>query len=62
MKPFMKKSLFADHDYQIHSDFPLSIKDEDRNSITAKGDINGGGDSIQLNTTDGDIYIKKLKS
>ena len=56
----LKISYYATRDYQIYSDFPLSIKDDD-DRITAKGDINGGGDRIQLSTTDGDIYIKKLE-
>ena len=33
----------------------------ERNSkITAKGDINGGGDKMTLSTTNGDIHIKML--
>ena len=55
----LKISHFADRDYQIYSDFPLNIKDND-NRVTAQGDINGGGDRIQINTSDGDINIKKI--
>ncbi len=47
-------------DYEIDSDFPLSIKGEESDHISARGEINGGGDRIQLNTTNGDIYIRKL--
>jgi hypothetical protein len=57
----LKISWHAIRDYQIYSDFPLTIKGEESSRITAKGDINGGGDRIQLSTTDGDIYIKKLE-
>jgi len=57
----LKISYFADRDYQIYSDFPLSIVGEDSDLITAKGDINAGGDRIQLRTTNGDIYIKKME-
>jgi DUF4097 and DUF4098 domain-containing protein YvlB len=56
----LKISRFADRDYQIYSDFPLKIKGEESNRINAEGDLNGGGDRIDLKTTNGDIYIKKL--
>ena len=60
-------------EYDIYSDFPLNIVREGdeagkshrkfyrkvNGAITAEGDINGGGDSISLETTNGDIYIKK---
>ena len=51
----------AKRDYRIYSDFPLTIKEEDSSKITAKGDINGGGDKITLSTTNGDIHIKMLE-
>ena len=57
----LKISWRADRDYQIYSDFPLSIEGEGSDRITAKGEINGGGDIIDIRTTNGDIYIKKLK-
>lgn len=50
----------AKRDYRIYSDFPLTIQGEKSDRITGKGDINGGGDRIQLSTTNGDIYIKTL--
>ncbi|MBN1472920.1 MAG: hypothetical protein JW925_14190, partial [Syntrophaceae bacterium] len=56
----LKISRFADRDYEIYTDFPLSIKGEDSDHISARGDINGGGDRIQLSTTNGDIRILKL--
>ena len=56
----LKISRFANRDFKIYSDFPLSVKGEDSGRISAKGAINGGGNKIQLNTSDGDIYIKKL--
>ncbi len=53
-------------DYNIYSDFPLtSASDSEserrrrRRYVRSEGDINGGGDLIQLYTTNGDIYIKK---
>ena len=58
----LKITRSARRDYRIYSDFPLTIKGEDSNHIKAKGDINSGGDKIELNTTNGDIYIKKLES
>lgn len=46
--------------YDIYSDFPLSIESEDGGrAIRRKGDINGGGDEIVLETSNGDIYIRK---
>lgn len=56
----LKISTFANRDYQIYTDFQLTIEGEEGDRISARGDINGGGDRIQLNTTDGDIFIKKL--
>lgn len=53
---------WRDDDYRIYSDFDLEMEDDDdryRSRITAQGDINGGGDRIRLNTTNGDIYIRK---
>ena len=47
-------------DYQIYSDFPLKIDGSGSRLITATGKINGGGDRIKLNTTNGDIRIRKL--
>ena len=58
-------------DYNIYSDFPIKIEsdsstDEDKSwrrregEIQASGDINGGGDLLQLETVNGNIYIKKL--
>jgi hypothetical protein len=57
----IKISGSAIRDYQIYTDFPLSVKGEESNRITADGDINGGGDRMQFNTSNGDIYIKKLE-
>ena len=56
-------------DYDIYSDFPLTSKketsDEKRGRreevISSEGKINGGGDLILLETTNGNISIKKLK-
>jgi DUF4097 and DUF4098 domain-containing protein YvlB len=53
--------------YRIYSDFPIRITDDAsegkrnrRRFITGEGEINGGGDLIELYTTNGDISIKKL--
>jgi DUF4097 and DUF4098 domain-containing protein YvlB len=51
----------ARRDYRIYSDFPLSIKGENSDKVTAKGEINGGGDKVELKTTNGDIHIKYLE-
>ncbi len=56
-------------DYDIYSDFPLTSKkqkDKDREGrreeiIRSEGKINGGGDQIILETTNGNITIKKLQ-
>jgi hypothetical protein len=46
-------------DYQIYSDFPIEISGTGTRMVTGNGKINGGGHLIDLNTTDGDIKIKK---
>jgi hypothetical protein len=51
----------SSRDYRIYSDFPVTINNADNNKISAKGDINGGGDKIKLSTINGDIHIKKIK-
>jgi len=57
-------------DYNIYSDFPLTSQQElgpDRRRkrrsrfIVAEGEINGGGDLIELRTADGDIHIRKTR-
>jgi len=56
-------------DYDIYSDFPLTSKKETDESkqgrreevIRSEGKINGGGDLIYLETTNGNITIKKLR-
>ncbi|MBQ37049.1 MAG: hypothetical protein CME04_11710 [Gemmatimonadaceae bacterium] len=45
-------------EYSITTDFNLDI-DENSRRIVARGDINGGGDTIRLRTTNGDIEIEK---
>jgi DUF4097 and DUF4098 domain-containing protein YvlB len=46
--------------YDIYSDFPLTSESEGGwRGIRKKGDINGGGDEIILETSNGDIYIGK---
>ena len=54
-----------DQDYQIDSDFDLDEQDEsgrNRRTIRATGDINGGGNLIRLETSGGDIQIRKIAS
>ena len=43
-------------DYRIYSDFPMTTSEEDRR-IIGRGDINGGGERITLETTNSDIHI-----
>ncbi|HDQ00097.1 MAG TPA: hypothetical protein ENN22_13045 [bacterium] len=64
----IKLSGFSWRNYDIYSDFPLKIEKDDKerdrrtgNILRASGDINGGGDLIQLSTSNGNIEIKKLK-
>ncbi len=48
--------------YNVRSDFKLKIVDDDGHgykTITATGDINGGGPRLELYTSDGDINIEK---
>lgn len=56
-------------DYNIYSDFPLTTskgaekeggRRERGQILSSTGDINGGGDLIELHTTNGNIHIKKL--
>ncbi len=55
--------------YEIISDFPLTTKEETGEGwgrriekvIRATGDLNGGGDRIELETTNGNIRIRKLQ-
>ncbi len=44
-------------DYRIYTDFPLTIQEDDDGDIVGRGDINGGGDRIYLETTNSDIHI-----
>ena len=57
---FRKRSW---EDYEITSDFPLKTTAEDEDSkyriIRASGDINGGGDFIDLKSGGGNIRIRK---
>jgi DUF4097 and DUF4098 domain-containing protein YvlB len=61
-------------DYNIYSDFPLTSTEENdperssrgrrrrsrsRRFIRSEGEVNGGGDLIELFTTNGDIHINK---
>ena len=66
----LKISGFSMNDYNISSDFPLTTErdkeSKDRRSkrvelIHSQGKINGGGDLIKLETSNGNIEIIKLK-
>ncbi len=52
-------------DYQISSEFPLKITTDNSDSrmrmILATGEVNGGGDPIDLETTNGNIRIVKAQ-
>ncbi len=44
-------------DYRIYTDFPLTIQEDDDGDILGRGDVNGGGDRISLETNNSDIHI-----
>lgn len=54
-------------DYTVHSDFKLKIEEDEEKgkrsrwyrTVSATGDINGGGPLIELKTVEGDITIEK---
>ncbi len=48
-------------DYRIYTDFPLTIQEDD-GDIVGRGDINGGGDRISLETNNSDIYIESVSN
>lgn len=62
----LERSWFGrDQEYRIDSDFDLDEQDDDtrnRRTIRATGDINGGGNRIRLETSGGDIRIRKVSS
>lgn len=47
-------------DYDVYSDFEPTQKDRTDRGVNAMFKLNGGGERISLETTNGDIYIKKL--
>jgi DUF4097 and DUF4098 domain-containing protein YvlB len=51
-----------DEEYDIHSDFTAESKnvDKDEEEIHAVYELNGGGDRITIETTNGNIEIRKL--
>ena len=51
----LKVKRKAGGDYGIYSDFPLVVEGEGSKRITGWGEVNGGGDLIELGATDGDI-------
>ncbi len=53
----LEVSRRARGDYRIYTDFPLTIQEDDNGNIVGRGDINGGGDRIYLETQNSDIHI-----
>ncbi len=49
-------------DYRIYTDFPLAISEDDAGNIVGRGDINGGGARINLETTNSDIHIVSVSN
>ncbi len=56
----LEVSRRARRDYRIYTDFPLTINEDDDGDIVGRGDINGGGDRIYLETTNSDIHIVSI--
>ena len=52
---------YDDDDYDITSDFKAESKDKDKRGIRAKYVLNGGGPRIELETSHGDIEIRKAR-
>lgn len=46
-------------DYRIYTDFPLSVNDDDGHVI-GRGDVNGGGDRVNIEASNGDIHINAV--
>lgn len=44
-------------DYRIYTDFPLAISGENDREVIGRGEINGGGDRINIEINNGDIRI-----
>ena len=57
----LSRSSWGSKDYNIYSDFPLQKEKENGDYIRCQGKINGGGDLINLQTSNGNIRINKLK-
>lgn len=55
--------LHIDHqderNYRIYSAFPLTIQGEGTETISGRGQINEGGNPINLSTVNGDIHLEK---
>ena len=49
-------------DYRIYTDFPLTITGQDEREVQGRGDINGGGDRIRIETSNGDIRIMQSEN
>lgn len=56
----LEVSRRARGDYRIYTDFPLTIQEDSDGNIQGRGDINGGGDRIYLETQNSDIHIVSI--
>ena len=45
--------------YDIYSDFLLTVRRDKKRWVGAKGEINGGGHLLKLSTENGNIHIEK---
>jgi len=53
----LEVSRRARNNYRIYTDFPLVIQEDEDGDILGRGDINGGGDRIYIETENSDIHI-----
>lgn len=57
----LEVSRYGRDGYRIYTDFPLMIQEDDSGNILGRGDINGGGDRIYLETHNSDIHIVSVE-
>ncbi len=57
----LEVSRYSRDNYRIYTDFPLVIQDDADGNIIGRGDINGGGDRIFLETHNSDIHIIRVE-
>jgi hypothetical protein len=61
----VRASIEVSNGHQIHSDFPeINVRSEGGDwgpkVVSAEGKLNGGGPSLKVSTTTGDIYFRRL--